>query len=183
MKDKVELWVRELEEYFFCPLVFYYSAVLGIGKDSGYWADLGKELQEEAEKKISEMFNVYDKELEVSSESLGVKGKVDFVVEIEGSFAPLEVKYSFRMRPWWKYSAILYAILLEDTFNKPVKFCFLYLTESDRLVKIKITDEDRQFVFKSVEDCRRILKGVVPKPKVSKSCENCDYVSLCFERV
>lgn len=47
MEQKVKLWVRDVEEYFFCPMVFYFSVVLGISKNEGYWAELGKEFRRE----------------------------------------------------------------------------------------------------------------------------------------
>ncbi|ADC66000.1 CRISPR-associated protein Cas4 [Ferroglobus placidus DSM 10642] len=181
MKQKVKLWVRDVEEFFFCPMVFYFSVVLGISKDEGYWAELGKEIQEEAEQVIAKSFEVQAKEFRLESEKLGVVGKADFVVKDGNFLAPLEVKYSSKLKPWWKYSAILYAIMLEEVIKKPVKRAFIYLTEANRIVSVEIRDEDRKFVVESVKNCHEILRGKQPKAKVSKSCENCDYKQMCLE--
>ena len=181
MKQRVKLWVRDVEEYFFCPMVFYFSVVLGINRSEGYWAELGKEIQEEAEKLISEKFEIYEKELKLESEKLGVIGKVDFVVKDGNSLAPLEVKYSSKLKPWWKYSVVLYAMLLEDVTRKPVKRAFIFLTESNKIVPLEIRDEERRFVIECVKNCHEIINGKQPKAKVSKSCENCDYSEMCIE--
>lgn len=179
VRSGIKLWVREIEEYLFCPMVFYYSVALSIDTPKGYWADLGRELQEDVESLIEERFEVFAKEFEVESERLGVKGKVDYVIRDGRSLAPLEVKYSSKVRPWWRYSAALYGILLEDTIKKPVKKCYLFLTESNDFVSFHITDEDRRFVERAVKDCYEILSGKIPKPMESHSCKNCDYREFC----
>ena len=177
----MKLWVRDIEEYLFCPMVFYFSVVLGLKTPKGYWADLGKDVQRDVESIIAERFEIYAKEFGVESERLGVKGKVDFVVRDGKSLAPLEVKYSYSLKPWWRYSAVLYGILLEDSIGKPVKRCYVYLTESDKFHMVNITDESRTFVEKVVRDCYEILNGKDPKPSKSKSCRNCDFNRTCNE--
>ena len=181
VKSGIRLWVRDVEEYLFCPMVFYLSVVLRHGKVKGYWADLGKEIQHDVETVITRKFEIFAKEFEVESERLGVKGKVDYVVRDRRNLAPLEVKYSHSLKPWWKYSAILYGILLEDTIGKPVKRCYLFLTESNDIKTINITDESRIFVEKAVKACYEILNGKTPKPSKSKSCRNCDFNHMCAE--
>jgi len=163
----MKLWVRDVEEYF-CPMVFYFSVVLGHDRVKGYRADLGKEIQQDVDSVITRRFDVFAREFEVESERLGVKGKVDFVVRDGKHLAPLEVKYSHSLKPWWRYSAVLYGILLEDSIGKPVKRSYLFLTGSDRIAEIDITDESRIFVEKAVRDCHEILRGREPKPSESK---------------
>lgn len=106
---------------------------------------------------------------------MGVKGKIDYVVKDNESLASFEVKYSQSLKPWWRYSAVLYGILLEDTIGKPVKRCYIFLTESNALKAINITDESRIFVE------HEILSGKTPKPSKSKSCKNCDFNHICTE--
>ncbi len=175
------LYVRDIEEFLFCPMVFYFSVVLGMETPKGYWADLGKEIQENVESAIKGRFEIFAKEFDVSSERLGVKGRVDYVVRDGKYLAPLEVKYSHSLKPWWRYSAILYGILLEDTIGKPVKRCYLFLTESGKIKSIDLTDEGRAFVEKAVKNCYEILNSKNPKPSKSKSCRNCDYRHVCLE--
>ena len=181
VRSGIRLWVRDVEEFLFCPMVFYFSVVLGHEKAKGYWADLGKEIQQDVESVITQKFDVFAKEFEVESERLGVKGKIDFVIRDGKHLAPLEIKYSFSLKPWWKYSAVLYGILLEDSIGKPVKRSYVFLTESDKIVKIDITDENRIFVENAVKRCYEILNGKMPKPSKSKSCRNCDFNHMCSE--
>lgn len=162
-------------------MVFYFSVVLVHERAKGYWADLGKEIQQDVESAIAQKFDIFAKEFEVESERLGVRGKIDFVVRDGKSLAPLEVMYSYSLKPWWRYSAVLYGILLGDCINKPVKRCYVFLTESNRFRPINITDDGRVFVEKAVRDCYEILNGKSPKPSKSKSCRNCDFSHMCSE--
>ncbi len=181
VRTGIRLWVRDVEEYFFCPMVFYFSVALGMETVKGYWADLGKEIQQGVESVIAERFEIFAKEYEVESERLGVRGKIDYIIKDGKSLAPLEVKYSHSLKPWWVYSAILYGILLEDSIGKPVKRCYVFLTESSSIKTIDITDENRIFVEKAVKACYEILNGKTPKPSKSKSCRNCDFKHICSE--
>ncbi len=170
------LVVREIEEYFYCPMVFYFSTVLGQGKLIGSWAELGKKVQEKVKEKIKKKFEVVEEEFEVFSERLGVRGKIDFLLK---GYEPLEIKYSSKIKPWWKYSLVLYAIIIEDMFRRPVKRAWLYLSERNKAVKIKIYDEDRMFVEESVKRCQKILnKFEEPRPFKFR-CKNCDYRDIC----
>lgn len=178
---EVLLSVREVEEYFFCPLLFYYKSYLGMETQKGFWADLGKKAQEEAEKEIRKRFEILGKEMELRSDRLNVVGKVDFVVKKGEEIAPLEVKYSGRLRPWWKYSIVLYGMLLEDQMKKPVKSGIILVTRGMKFINVKIGDGERRFVELSLERCRRIMEGEIPRAYRSRSCENCDLRERCLE--
>ena len=71
--------------------------------------------------------------------------------------------------------------MLEDSIGKPVKRSYVFLTESDKIVKIDITDENSIFVENAVKRCYEILNGKMPKPSKSKSCRNCDFNHMCNE--
>ena len=173
------LRVRDVEKFFFCPMVFYFSVVLNLERVKGEWADIGRDVQKDVEAFVFKLFRVIEREYKVESKRLGVRGKIDFVIENGDGIAPLEVKYSKKLKPWWKYSAILYGILLEEKLKRPVKNCYVYLSESNRISKIKIDDEDRLYVQWAIKRCFEIIKGRLPKPAKSKSCESCDYRHLC----
>ena len=181
--SKSDLIVREIEEYFFCPRAFYIMVALGQERPIGFWSDLGKEIEEEVANKLQKIFKRVERGRLIENKRLGVVGKIDLIVYEGNSVAPLEIKYSAKVRPWWRYSLVLYAILLEEDIKKPVKHAYLYLTEAkkEKLVKVDIRDADREYVEACVRKCREIVEGFVePKPMTSKSCENCDYKHICI---
>jgi len=59
VRTGIKLWVRDVEEYLFCPMVFYFSVVLGMETPKGYWADLGKEMQRDVESVIAGRFEIF----------------------------------------------------------------------------------------------------------------------------
>ena len=180
--EEALLSAREIEEYFFCPLLFYYKNYLGIEVQKGFWADLGKKAQEEAENEIGKRFEILGREVELRSERLNVIGKVDFVVRRGNEIMPLEVKYSGRLRPWWRHSISLYAVLLEDHIGRPVKHGLVLVTRGMKFIEVRVDDAERRFVESSVDKCRRIMRGEVPRAYRSRSCENCDFRDKCFEK-
>lgn len=174
------LTVRDLEEYFYCPRMFYLKHVLGMRRPVGLWSGLGMEVQEELARYIEENYRVVRREALIEDVELGVRGRVDYVVEDPPGLAPLEVKYSRRIKPWWRYTIVLYALLLEASMGKPVKRGYIVFP-GPRVRVVEIYDSDRGYVVDSVKKCRRILGGeAVPRPYVSNSCINCDYRVVCY---
>mgnify|MGYP001772823874 CR=1 FL=1 len=179
MFQKRLISVRELEEYFFCPMLFYYRNALGMEVEKGLWADLGKEAQEECRELIRRNFEVIGEEVELRSDRLGLIGKVDFIVREREGIAPLEVKYSRRARIWWRYTLVAYSMLLEESSGKPVKHAYLYL-EGGKIIKLNLKDRDRRIVLMAIEECGRIVDGKVPRRYESRSCKNCDFRQKCY---
>ncbi|MEM3372058.1 MAG: CRISPR-associated protein Cas4 [Candidatus Korarchaeum sp.] len=167
-----------MEEYFFCPMVFYFRNALGMNTERGLWSDLGKEVQREVSERVREMFEILGEEVELRSERIGLIGKVDFVVRSWRGLAPLEVKYSRRARVWWRYTLVAYAMLLEESFSRPVREAYLYLV-GGRLIRLSVRDQDRRTVLRALGECREIMEGKVPRLYESKSCANCDFRGMC----
>lgn len=181
VSQKKWLIVRDLEEYFFCPRMFYYKHVLGYEKQPRLWSSIGREIQEELSSYIHSRFKVVDEEVYLESNRLGVRGRVDYIVETEAGIAPLEVKYSRRLKPWWRYTLVLYALLIEDHYGKPVKQAFMVIP-SKRVYMLNIEDHDRRYVIESIRRARRIIEGYeTPRPYPSRSCMSCDYQEYCRE--
>jgi CRISPR-associated exonuclease Cas4 len=181
MSREALLTVRDLEEYFFCPRMFYYKHVLGIDRGPGLWSDLGREVQEELSGFVEENYRVVGHEVYMESARLRLRGRVDYVVETRDGLAPLEIKYSRRLKPWWKYTIVAYALLVEEYYGRPVKHGYLVIPGPNTM-RIDIMDEDRAYVLEAIRNCERILRGeYIPRPYRSPSCTNCDYRDICYK--
>ncbi len=171
------LTVRDLEEYFFCPRMFYLHVVRGIEIPKGFWCEIGKEYEKIAKTFVEKTFKEVIKGFELESKNLKLKGRPDFIVE---GMKPLEIKCSSSLKPWWKYTLIAYALLIEDAFNRPVKQGFLLLLPEYKVIEVNIFDEDRKFVINSIKKCFEIL-GREIFPKGNKlNCNSCDFKTLCY---
>jgi CRISPR-associated exonuclease Cas4 len=100
----------------------------------------------------------------------------------EGEYFPVEFKHT-RKGPSLnhKYQLVSYAMLLEDYYNKPVRYGFLYLIPEKRPYPIEITPNARIFVKELLEKIREIiLKERIPRPNQHKGrCTDCEYRNYC----
>jgi len=159
--------------------MYYYKHVLGIARKPGLWSELGKEIQEELSKYVEQNFKIIDKEVYLEDQDLGICGRVDYVVEDNNGVAPLEVKYTKKLKPWWKYTIVAYALLMETKYGKPVKNGYL-LIPKPVVIKINITDSHRRYILESIDKIRAILNGrYIPRQQTTRSCRNCDYRDIC----
>ncbi|WP_248784116.1 CRISPR-associated protein Cas4 [Desulfurococcus mucosus] len=173
------LLVRDLEEYFFCPFAFYLSRVAGEARAPGLWSEVGKDVQAELSSHVESRYKVIGREVFLESVRLRLRGRVDYVVELHGLPAPLEVKHSRRLRPWWKYTLVAYAMLAEEKYSKPVKQALLILP-GPREIRLEVASEDRRRVEEALTAATAILEGrLTPRPYESRSCINCDYSAAC----
>lgn len=171
--------VRMVEEYIFCPLVFYYKYVLGIKKPPSLWSNLGRQVEEELSRYVEEHYNVIGKQVFLESKKYSLAGIVDYIVKYRGTYTPLEIKYSRKLKPWWKYTLTTYALLVEETYYKPVKNAILIMPGPKTTI-INITSNDRNYIIKTLENMKKTLEEqTTPKPTPSKSCINCDYKNIC----
>lgn len=171
--------VRMLEEYVFCPMMFYYKYVLGIRNPPNLWSVVGNKVQEELSHYVEENYEVIAKQAYLESRRYGLTGIVDYIVKYQDTPTPLEIKYSKRMKPWWKYTLVAYALLIEENYDKPVKTAILVIP-GPRTIIINITDSDRKHILKTLENMKKTIEGTKqPKPTPSKTCTNCDYRNIC----
>ena len=169
--------VRELEEFFFCPRMFYLHVVKGIEVPKGFWCDIGRLEQERVREKIKSMFKNVEEEVYIESKELCLCGKIDLVVD---EVVPLEVKFSRSVKPWWRYSLVAYSLLLEDTVGKPVKRALLLLTPRDKIVEIAIYEEDREVVLRAIKECIEILEKEKEVKGKEWNCRRCDFRRYCY---
>ena len=174
--------VRMIEEYFYCPMLIHYKYILGIKKPPSLWSQLGLQVQEELAEYVEKNYRILGKQVRLESKKHGLIGVVDYIVEYNKAPAPLEIKYSHKLRPWWKYTLIAYALLIEENTGKPVKTAIL-VTPGPTTIIHTIRENDRKHLEKTINKIKQILDGEKqPKPKPSKTCRNCDYRGVCRYR-
>ncbi len=171
--------VRMIEEYTYCPMLIYYKYVLGIRRQPSLWSNVGLHIQEELSSYVEERYRVIDRQVCLKSKSLGIIGVVDYVVEHNNMPAPLEIKYSRRLKPWWKYTLIAYAVLLEENIGKPIKTALLVMPGPKTII-LNIRENDRRYLINTVHTIQMILEeGKQPRPRPFRTCRSCDYRDLC----
>ena len=129
--------------------------------------------------------------LELSSESLGLLGRVDCLRRRDGSYLPYEHK---RGRPGrapdnapeaWpsdRLQVIAYAVLLEEAFNQPILEGRIRYHAANVTVRVPLDDRARNDLRDAIANARRLRETVVRPPITDnpKLCENCSLAPVCL---
>lgn len=184
----------EVIEHLYCPRFTYFMNCLNIPQheELRYKVLKGRKLHEERENEnrgyLRRRLGCVGKDISVyiASKELGVRGIVDEVLHLsDGSLAPLDYKYAEYADYTFtthKVQSCLYALLIMENYEKPVKKGFICYTKSSNKVKEIIYREDDFCYAKDTvnEIFRVILKGYYPrKTKSQNKCIDCCYRNIC----
>jgi CRISPR-associated exonuclease Cas4 len=189
------LMVSDVMEFCFCKRFIYFMYCLGIPQreEQHYKVLVGRELHAIKEKQnvdyLRRKLGVVKKDTSVYliSERLGLSGVVDEVLHLnDGTLAPLDYKYAFYSEFTFKthkIQSILYALLIQEVYQKEVKRGFIVYTRSSNKVKtIVFTQDDFKNAIKILSEIREIIrKGIFPeKTKFQEKCRDCAYRKICI---
>ncbi|MBI5193495.1 MAG: CRISPR-associated protein Cas4 [Nitrospirae bacterium] len=184
----------EVIEHLFCPRFTYFMNCLKIPQheELRYKVLKGRELHERREKENKEYLRkkigCVDKELSVyvASPVIRVRGVIDEVLTLsDGSMATLDYKYTeFRdfLFETHKVQSVLYAMLIRETYKKPVYRGYLcYVRDGITLKEVVYKPEDFEYAMALVEEILAvILKGYYPKrTRWNNRCVDCCYKNIC----
>jgi CRISPR-associated exonuclease Cas4 len=130
-----------------------------------------------------------DKEIDVylSSEKLNLVGRVDEVLFFDdGSAAPLDYKFAEWKNRVYKtlfYQQALYALLIEEIYEKPVNCAYIcYVKSKNHVERLDIKPKHKEKAMTIVKDMLHIINtGYFPEGTTTKNkCRDCTYRNLCF---
>jgi len=188
--DLMPLRVNDLKQWDYCPRIVFYNTVMPVARKSTVKMERGKEIEIkldalEARRTLrryrlgegERRFHVW-----LKSAALGLSGIVDLLIVAPGACYPVDFKYT-RDRPRRNHIIQLaaYALLVEDAMQIPVPMAFVYLTPSDQLIRINVTDRLKGIVHTRLAGIRQMVQeGILPKPTpVRARCEECEFRNYC----
>jgi len=186
----------EVMEYLYCPRFIYFMNCLGIDQyeEQHYKVLKGREVHEKRKRTnpdyVRKKLGCVSKDLDVymASDRYHLKGKVDEVLHLsDGTLAPLDYKYAEYKEGVYRthrYQAILYALLIKDTYNREVKRGYICYIRSKNLVKeIEFTDRDFGQAVGILEEITKIVQtGFYPKRTPYRvRCVDCCYRNICVK--
>ena len=184
----------EVIEYLFCPRFIYYMNVLNIEQHEHKRKLVNKGRDIHALKMVRnkdylrKKIGAIDKEIDVylSSEKYKLVGRIDEVLFLkDNTAAPMDYKYAFwenRIYKTLKMQQTLYALLIEENFDKKVEKAFLvYVRSKNHLEAIHITENMKKEAMEIVNEIFDILNlNYFPKKTKDKNkCLDCTYRNLC----
>ncbi|MBI5245488.1 MAG: CRISPR-associated endonuclease Cas1 [Elusimicrobia bacterium] len=202
--------LRMLNEYVYCPRLFHLEFVQGLFRES---ADTVKGTYEhkkadanrpkvrrknkEPESEAAEQPTFFTKNLSISSEKLGITGKLDAVEEEGGHWAPVESKHSggpkdvaeFKHESWtltgtaWPNDQVqicAQGILLRDS-GLQSDFGYIFYRASKTKVRLDFTPDIMNATLDVIRRAQNAASSDVPPPLVdSPKCVRCSLNAFCL---
>jgi CRISPR-associated protein Cas1 len=129
--------------------------------------------------------------LDLSSESLGLVGKVDCLRRRDGSYLPYEHKRGKPARnrdnvaePWPsdRLQLIAYSVLLEEAFGQPIPEGRIRYHAANVTVRVPMDDKARVDLSAALAEARA-LRETVNRPPITdnpRQCEKCSLAPVCL---
>lgn len=188
--------VTHLLEHLYCPRYTYFEWVLQIPQrqERRTLVQMGRQVHEERQRinpnYLRKRLGVEHREFGVrmASARLGIRGEVDEVLTLaDGTMAPFD--YKFAVDPGKVYlnqkmQSVVYGMLIEETFGKPVHRGWLcYIRSKHRLVEVRHTEEDRAEAVRVSREILQVIQwGYLPEATTwKKRCVDCCYRNVCVK--
>jgi len=188
--ELIPLRVNDLKQWDYCPRIVFYNTVMPVARKSTVKMERGKEVEIKLDAlearrtlrryRLSEgerRFHVW-----VNSPALGLSGKLDLLIVTPEACYPVDFKYT-RDRPRRNHVMQLaaYALLVEDAMHLPAPAAFVYLTPSDQLIRINVTERLKEVVLGRIASIRQMVREeLLPEPTpVRARCEECEFRNYC----
>ena len=186
---------RMLNEYVYCPRLFYLMHVLGQWGDSGDTEE-GRYLHRRADRptrpipdaeQIEQAVGRRLRSVTASSDRLGLVAKMDVLDVEEGRVVPTDFKHGRppeipdRAWPPERVQVCAQVLILRDN-GFEVEHGAIYYPETNETVDIWPTDDLVASVEQAIEGARELEQAPVPPPPLtgSRKCPRCSLVALCL---
>ncbi|NHZ84454.1 MAG: CRISPR-associated protein Cas4 [Planctomycetia bacterium] len=184
----------EVMEYLYCPRFTYFLNVLRIDQyeDNRFKVQKGRRVHDDRMKHnkdyLRKKIPTIKKEMDIylADPELGIRGIVDEVIWLkDGTLAPVDYKYTqFKDTVFGthKYQLVLYAMLIEKTYNMDVKRGYIsYIRGGSKTKEVEITTRLKEKVLSVVKEIMQIIRSekLPQKTKYQIRCQDCTYKNIC----
>jgi CRISPR-associated exonuclease Cas4 len=188
-QDRWLFTVTDLKQYMYCPRILYYHACLPDIRPITYKMQAGIDAhtgeRQRAERRSLSMYGHADGQrhfdVVVKSAALGLSGQVDEVIETCSEVIPIDYKMAQRVGEHYKVQLTAYAMMLEETYQVPVRRGVIYLIPARKPVEVMITARLRQQVQHALDAMRTIVEHETMPPPTDwqQRCPDCEFRRFC----
>ena len=184
------LRVSDLKQWAYCPRIVFYNYVMPVDIKSTYKMKHGRSAEEEIDRleqrrKLTEFGLVEGKRhfhYWCSSDTLGLSGKLDLLIESPNGLFPVDFKSTER-EVWPNHIVQLcaYALILEEQFKARIDRGFVFLIPREVIVAIDLTTEAKQGALSFLSAIRAAIgTELTPHPTALRTrCDDCEYRNFC----
>ena len=179
--------VTDLKQYFVCPRILYYHACLPDIRPITHKMEVGQHRHRtetpNANRRhygIADIVNRYY-DVPLKSESLGLSGRVDEIIEIDANYIPIDYKLSRKASQHFKLQVTAYAMLIEAVYDVTVEYGILYLMQARRHEQVENTAASRRKIKRTLDQMHHIANTqLCPAPtKKRYLCRECEFRRFC----
>ncbi len=187
------LRVSDLKQYIYCPRILYYYYVMPVPRRVTRKMEYGRlehiEIQKLEKRRGLKPYGILEGErlfsYPLKSMRLGLHGLIDMIiVATDGKVYPVEFKHSMsRKGLHQKYQLAAYAMLMEEKFNRPVRYGFIYLIPSKTIIPMEITNSMRDHIKKVLSAIRKLIEGekIPAYIRSERRCTDCEFKNYCAD--
>jgi CRISPR-associated protein Cas1 len=189
--------VRALNQVTYCPRLYYLEyveAIMPLNEhvEDGLFQHRRVDDPDLQHRTRKEGEALHTRSVQISSERLGISGKLDLVEEKHGAVRPIEYKRGCGppggngLPPYWDNDAIqvcAQGLLLEEELGLPVPHGILYYMGSKSRIDVPFDDNLRAKTFQAVQTIRELSeRDVPPAPlpaELRHRCFGCSLATVC----
>lgn len=186
--------VTDVKQFGYCQRILYFTYVLPVPRRVTAKMREGKMVHAEEELRaarrslsrygVPEDTERYD-EVWVSSERLGLTGRLDMVLVLADEVIPVEYKNSRgTIQVSHRLQLAAAALLAEERWERPVRRGYVHFLPTRRCYDVAITEDLREQVRVTLRSIQSIIdKEALPDPTpILSRCVDCEYLRFCNDR-
>jgi CRISPR-associated exonuclease Cas4 len=191
-EDSIHITVGDLKQWAYCPRVVYYHKIMPGCSVPTHKMTAGAKAQEWVEslefRRTLARYGFPEGRrhtgLDLFDGKLGLKGKIDWLIEDGTRAAVIECKLTSG-DPSANHRLQLagYALLVERLLGWQVPICFVYRVPDERLFSIPITEANRIEVEKALDGIRHMMATeIIPEAtELRARCTDCEFSNFCAD--
>ena len=186
----IPLRVNDLKQYEYCPRIVFYNTVMPVERKTTLKMERGlaEEFRLDAleKRRTLKRYDLTSGErsfhVSLTSERLGLSGKLHLLIASPKGYFPVDLKYS-KSRPHRSHAFQLagYALLVEEAFGTPVETGFIYLLPIQEVVAVELTRRLKEEALARLAAIRlMITEGILPPATEFRNrCDDCEFRNYC----
>jgi CRISPR-associated exonuclease Cas4 len=185
--------VTDVRQYLYCPRLLYFRFSQPLTHRLSFKMDEGVQMHQRAgeleRRRSLRTYGLTDGKrrfgLELASQRLRVRGKLDMLIEREVESVPVEFKHArARGQTNHRYQLTLYALLAEELGVRPVRRGFLLYLLDNMAHEVVVTEGMRRYVTRTLAEMRAVASGerLPDGTRRLGRCRPCEYLRFCNDR-